>query len=148
MKMAGFTVYFAKKTIPDSLWETDLFKRINRHITLFWAGIFMLSIVSGLIPGLFGISGVFKSLVFEAIIPVMMMLIVGLPLNKRYPEYYQKKMGVQPEKEEPIDDQSSTHDIVTPEFSYEDSAVKIKKEKEKVPPKDLFALKQKIMLKK
>ncbi|MFC1892220.1 NAD(P)H-dependent oxidoreductase, partial [Thermodesulfobacteriota bacterium] len=126
----GFTAYFAKKKTHESEWTTDHFKKINRHVTLIWAGIFILSIVSGLIPGLFGLSGAFTGILFEAVIPVMIMLCLGLPLNKRYPEYYQKKMGAQPEKDIQDDDQNVEHDSAVNNYSYGDGSTYYKKNKE------------------
>ena len=35
-----FTEYFAKKTTPSPVWETTVFKNINRNMTWAWAGYF------------------------------------------------------------------------------------------------------------
>jgi hypothetical protein len=48
-----FTTYFARKTTPEAVWNTEVFISINRHLTWIWAGLFFIGIVSSAIPGLF-----------------------------------------------------------------------------------------------
>ncbi|MBW1783723.1 MAG: hypothetical protein JRL30_23665, partial [Deltaproteobacteria bacterium] len=49
-----FTMYFARKTTPEAVWKTDLFRTINRHLTSFWAALFFLGFLSALIPHVVG----------------------------------------------------------------------------------------------
>ncbi len=92
-----FTIYFAKKSTPEAVWGTSVFRAINRNMTWAWAGIFAVSAVITAIPYLFSIPGsVLAHIVFQLILPGALMLGVGVTLNRRYPEYYQRKMGIGP----------------------------------------------------
>jgi multimeric flavodoxin WrbA/putative sterol carrier protein len=91
-----FTTYFARKTTPQAVWNTKVFITINRHLTGIWAGLFLVGIVSSAIPGLFGLQGPLYSVFFEGLLPTVCMLAIGLPMNSRYPEYYQRKLGLTP----------------------------------------------------
>jgi multimeric flavodoxin WrbA/putative sterol carrier protein len=100
-----FTIYFARKTTPEDVWQTNEFLTINQDMTWFWAGIFTVSMLSGLIPGLFDFRNGIRKVLFEVLIPVATMLGVGVPINKRYPDYYLRKHGLSPlEKEGPPDE--------------------------------------------
>ncbi|MBW1945190.1 MAG: NAD(P)H-dependent oxidoreductase, partial [Deltaproteobacteria bacterium] len=50
----------------------------------------------GLVPGIFGLHSPLALICFEAIIPMTVMLGLGLPVTKRYPAYYQRKLGLGP----------------------------------------------------
>ena len=93
-----FTVYFAKKSTPPAVWETDIFKKINFNMTLVWAGIFAACAVSAGTPGLLFTSDAMPSwtVVFETIVPFLFLLGIGLPFTKFYPDYYQRKLGLTP----------------------------------------------------
>lgn len=92
-----FTEYFAKKSTPQAVWETDIFKTINRNMTWAWAGIFAASAFVTIMPWLLSLPvSLFIGLLFQVIIPALVMLGIGLPLNRLYPPYYQRKMGVEP----------------------------------------------------
>ena len=91
-----FTLYFARKTTPAAVWKTDAFITINRHLTALWAALFAAGFSSALIPGLFSHRGFLWEILFEAVIPAALMLGIGVPANKRYPAYYQRKLGLVP----------------------------------------------------
>ena len=91
-----FTMYFARKTIPAAVWETDLFKTINSHLATLWAVLFFCSFVSGLLPGIAGFSGPAYGIIFDVLLPTALMLGIGLPVTRRYPDYYQRKLGLTP----------------------------------------------------
>jgi len=96
----AFTMFFARKTTPEAVWQTDIFLKINQHLTWIWAALFFLAALSGLVPGFFGIQGPIYETLFEGLLPVALMLGLGLPMVKRYPAYYQRKLGLTPIGEE------------------------------------------------
>jgi hypothetical protein len=89
-------MYFARKTTPAEVWETDIFKAINHHLTALWAGLFLCGMISGMIPEGFDLHGPFYEMIFEGFLPVILMLSIGAPANKYYPIYYQRKLGLTP----------------------------------------------------
>lgn len=92
-----FTVYFAKKTTPAAVWETDIFKAINRHLTWAWAAIFAVSTFSAVIPALFfPAGGLLTGMLFQGVLPTLFMVGIGIPLSRMYPRYYQQKRGLDP----------------------------------------------------
>jgi putative sterol carrier protein/NAD(P)H-dependent FMN reductase len=91
-----FTMFFAKKTTPKAVWETDLFIRINHHLNGLWAALFFLGILSGMMPTLLGRLDPLSGVLFEGLIPAALMLAVGLPVTRYYPGYAQRKMGLKP----------------------------------------------------
>ncbi|MCX5817422.1 MAG: NAD(P)H-dependent oxidoreductase [Proteobacteria bacterium] len=92
-----FTEHFAKKSTPQAVWQTNIFKTINRNMTWAWAGIFALSAFITVVPWLFSMpASLLAGLVFQVMLPALIMLGIGLPLNRRYPLYYQRKMGIEP----------------------------------------------------
>lgn len=92
-----FTDYFAKKMTPEAVWETDVFRTINRHMTWGWAAIFAVSAFVTIIPELFSPGGSLAGgFLFQVILPTLIMVGIGIPLNRIYPRYYQRKMGLEP----------------------------------------------------
>jgi multimeric flavodoxin WrbA/putative sterol carrier protein len=92
-----FTVYFARKTTPEAVWETDIFKTINRHLTWAWAAIFAISAFVTVIPALFfPAGGTLTGLLFQVVLPTLLMVGIGIPMNRIYPRHYQKKLGLDP----------------------------------------------------
>jgi multimeric flavodoxin WrbA/putative sterol carrier protein len=92
-----FTEYFARRTTPEAVWSTDIFKKINRNMSWTWAGLFASGLVVALIPALFSLGrGLWTALVFQIGLPGLLMLGLGLPFNKKCPAYYQRRMGIQP----------------------------------------------------
>ena len=91
-----FTMYFARKTTPEAVWKTDVFKTINYHLTTLWALLFFCSMVSGLLPGTLGLDGPVYGITFDVLLPTALMLGIGLPVTRHYPGYYQHKLGLAP----------------------------------------------------
>ncbi len=60
-----FTMYFARQTTPEAVWDTDVFKTINYHLTALWAIPFLCGINSAMIPGIFGLRGALFETIFE-----------------------------------------------------------------------------------
>ena len=80
-----FTVAFARRTTSPEVWETALFKDINRIMTLTWAGLFLVAAAISLN----------RHPVFQYVIPTLMPPILGIPFNRRFPEWYLKRLGQQ-----------------------------------------------------
>jgi len=92
-----FTEYFARKTTPPAVWETDVFKKINRNMTWAWAAIFVLSTVIAFVPTVLALQkSMFTSLVVPIGLPLILMVGVEVTFNKRYPARYQRKLGIEP----------------------------------------------------
>lgn len=92
-----FTEHFAKRTTPEAVWETEVFKTINRRMTWFWAALFAASAFVTAIPRLFDLRGsLFTALLFQVILPGILLAGVGIPFNRRYPLHYQRKLGMVP----------------------------------------------------
>jgi hypothetical protein len=86
-----FTIFFARKTTPMALWQTDVFLTINRHLTTMWAGLFAAGMAASAVPGIFELRSFAWETLFEGMVPAALMLLIGVQANKRYPAYYQKK---------------------------------------------------------
>ncbi len=92
-----FTEYFARRTTPSVVWGADIFRKINRNMTWMWAGIFVVCAVITLMPGLLSLQrGPLTLLASQMVLPLLFMRFVGMALNKRYPGYYQRKLGIEP----------------------------------------------------
>lgn len=93
-----FTTYFAKKRTPEAVQTTDIFKRINLNMAWAWAAIFaaclLISLVPNMIPEIS--SSRAAPLIFTTFIPIALNLGLGLPFTAKYPDYYQRKMGINP----------------------------------------------------
>jgi hypothetical protein len=81
---APFTEHYARKYAPRDLWENPVFIAINRIMTYTWAGIFGVCILLSLYP----------SVITRAIVPLTLIIGVGFPFNKRFPDYYLKRLGL------------------------------------------------------
>ncbi len=91
-----FTTYFARKTTPPAVWASDVFLKINRHLTALWAILFAVSLACALVPSLLNLRGFMWGTLFDTAIPAALMLGLGVPVNRHYPAYYQRKLGVAP----------------------------------------------------
>jgi putative sterol carrier protein len=91
-----FTYYFSKKGQPEAVWESELFVRINRELNWFWAALFLACGLASLVPGVFGLEAVVWYVIFNAIIPWVLPLGVGLPVTILYPMYAQRRAGLRP----------------------------------------------------
>ncbi len=94
----NFTEFFARKTTPSAVWSTDVFKTINRNMTRAWAAIFALSTIITLLPKFLSlpVDRLWTILLFQVVLPAIPMLAVGVPMNRKYPAYYQRKVGIEP----------------------------------------------------
>jgi multimeric flavodoxin WrbA/putative sterol carrier protein len=92
-----FTEYFARRSTPSAVWETDIFKNINRNMSLMWAGLFAASFAVALVPyAILPHGGLVTALAFQIVLPAFLLLGLGVPLNKKYPGFYQRRMGIEP----------------------------------------------------
>jgi multimeric flavodoxin WrbA/putative sterol carrier protein len=92
-----FTEFYARKTTPEAVWETEPFRKINRNMSLVWALLFAVSLVAAVIPVVFSLQrGLWTALGFQVFLPGVLMLGIGTTFNKKYPGYYQRKMGIEP----------------------------------------------------
>lgn len=92
-----FTEYFASKTVPEAFRDTDIYRTINRNMSLAWSLLFAVSAFITVIPDLASLPrDMFTAILFQVVLPMLIMLGVGLPLNAKYPAYYQKKLGLIP----------------------------------------------------
>jgi multimeric flavodoxin WrbA/putative sterol carrier protein len=78
-----FTYAIAKQMAPERVWNTPQFRTINLHLTYFWSGIFVINFLSSWF-------GHGKPL-FSILIPLIIILGIGLPVVKIYPNYYLKR---------------------------------------------------------
>jgi len=129
-----FTEHFARRVTPAAVWQTSVFRRINLNITWAWSGIFAASAVVTAIPGIVPDLDVFPwKLIFHVGIPAVLMVGVGIPLNKHYPGYYQRKIGLAP-----AGVAESTRDGERPEPSRSRSAASREREMKDAP--DIVAI--------
>jgi multimeric flavodoxin WrbA len=95
--MEPFTTQFARRVAPPAVWDTDIFRRITLNLNWTWAVIFLLCVISSMVVELSLVQKSFdNTIVFEVIVPVVLMLGVGLPLTRYYPDHYQRKLGLEP----------------------------------------------------
>lgn len=78
-----FTYAVAKQMAPERVWNTPQFRTINLHLTYFWSGIFVINFLSSWL-------GHGKPL-FSTLIPLIIILGIGLPVVRIYPNYYLKR---------------------------------------------------------
>ncbi len=91
-----FTYHFARRRAPEAVWETDVFKRINRNMTAVWAGTFLVCTLSALVPALTGLGASGWAWFFTMILPAAVLIAFGWPFTQRYPDHYQRKLGLAP----------------------------------------------------
>jgi multimeric flavodoxin WrbA/putative sterol carrier protein len=78
-----FTYTIAKQMAPERVWNTPQFRTINLHLTYFWSVIFLINFLSSWL-------GHGKPL-FSILIPLIIILGIGLPIVRIYPNYYLKR---------------------------------------------------------
>lgn len=92
-----FTVYFARQTTPQAVWQTPVFHAINRDMSWVWAGLFALSALAASLPAwLPALANPLGGALCRYLAPAFLMLGLGVPLNKRYPAWYQRRLGLTP----------------------------------------------------
>ncbi|MBI4773528.1 MAG: NAD(P)H-dependent oxidoreductase [Deltaproteobacteria bacterium] len=79
-----FTSVFAKRSTPEAFWNTDLFRSINRLMTLVWSGLFAAAMFITLIPGIWT----------QILAPGVLLLAVGVPFTKAFPDAYLRSKGL------------------------------------------------------
>jgi len=91
-----FTTFFARRRAPQEVWETDLFKLINRRLTDMWAALFALSALSTLVPEVWpDLRTPLIWINFTLVLPLAL-LGAGLQINKWYPAYLvRRRLGRQ-----------------------------------------------------
>ncbi len=86
-----------EKALPKPSGKRIIFRTINRHLTWAWAAIFALSAFVTVIPRLFSpAGGPLAGLLFTVVLPAALMVGIGIPMNRMYPRYYQRKKGLAP----------------------------------------------------
>ncbi len=99
MGMEPFTTFFAKKRTPEAVQATDIYKRINLNMSWAWAAIFAACLLISLVPNIF--PEIFSSratpFIFTTALPIALNLGIGLPFTAKYPDFYQRKMGINPD---------------------------------------------------
>ncbi len=83
---APFTLHYARKYTPRTLWENPIFLKINRIMTFTWAGIFGICIILSLYP----------SVITRAVVPIIIIVGVGVPFNIKFPDHYLRRLGLPP----------------------------------------------------
>ncbi|MFH2128219.1 MAG: hypothetical protein ABIK12_17015, partial [Pseudomonadota bacterium] len=93
-----FTTFFAKRRTPEHVRATDIFKRINRNMSWTWAAIFAACLLTSLAPVIFPAIATSRSatLIFTTFVPMALNLGIGLPFTMKYPDHYQRKLGINP----------------------------------------------------
>ena len=90
---APFTTFFARQSAPTAVWDTPLFKEINRRLTAFWAGLFALCALVTLAPHLW--PGLGRPWLFYLVLP-MALLGTGFQVNRWYPAQRRRQLGLSP----------------------------------------------------
>ncbi len=86
-----FTMAYARRTTPEIYWQTELFRKINKLMTLAWAVLFLLAAVIALLPGIF----------FRFLLPAALLAGLGIPFNRRFPDWYMQRIGLPPLADQP-----------------------------------------------
>lgn len=94
MGLRPFTEFFARKRTDPALWQTDVFRAINRRMTAVWSFLLALSVVSAAAPHALGLAGPAARMTLEGVLPTALMVLVGRRFNKWYPQHYQRKIGL------------------------------------------------------
>jgi MFS family permease len=70
-----FTEQYARESVPQEFRSSETFKRINRQLTLMWAGVFLLMIPSHIAAGLINTHR--ANLIFNWLIPVGLIVLAA-----------------------------------------------------------------------
>jgi multimeric flavodoxin WrbA/putative sterol carrier protein len=87
-----FTYAIAKQMTPERVWNTPQFRTINLHLTYFWSCIFFIAFLSCWMGG--------GKPLFSIVLPLIMILGIGLPVVRLYPNYYLRRQFA---SQQPID---------------------------------------------
>ena len=96
-----FTSFFARQEAPEAVWQTSVFRDITRNMAWGWAGLFALTGLLTLVPDLWPqpLKPAWLRHLFTDLLPLALMLGAGVPFNRRYPAYYQRRLGLEPQRE-------------------------------------------------
>jgi multimeric flavodoxin WrbA/putative sterol carrier protein len=108
-----FTCHFARRQTPEAVWGTELFRDINRKLTIFWAVLFALSFLLSL-AGNFWLVTPRLRFVFAYLLPVALQAGIGAPLTRWYPAYRRRRMGLPPEDVRALTGQAAATPPVIP----------------------------------
>ncbi len=86
-----FTFTIAKQMASERVWKTPQFRAICLHLTYFWSGIFLACLLSSLLGH--------GQPLFAIILPLVVVLGIGIPVVRLYPNYYLKRQF----KPQPLD---------------------------------------------
>ncbi len=97
-----FTLFWARRWTDPAVWDTDIFKTVNRRMTLAWGGLFALCGLVGLIPELSpALDGALWRLLLGLGGPLLILAGVGAPFNKWYPDHHLRGLGLDPDINRP-----------------------------------------------
>lgn len=92
---APFTTFFAQRQTPPALWQTEVFKTINRHLAWAWALLFLACGLLASLPALLpGLAGPHASLGLSILAPLALLAGLGRSLNRWYPPRYLRRLGL------------------------------------------------------
>ena len=81
-KLEPFTYEFSKKNYPEAITKTDQFRKINIIINYIWAALFGICIILSIIK--YSDDGGIQ-VIASSVIPIVLLLAVGIPVNKKLP---------------------------------------------------------------
>ncbi|MBC8431475.1 MAG: NAD(P)H-dependent oxidoreductase [Desulfobacterales bacterium] len=81
-KLDPFTYEFSKKNYPEAITKTDQFRKINIIINYIWAALFGICIILSKIT--YSDDGGIQ-VILSSIIPIVLLLAVGIPINRKLP---------------------------------------------------------------
>lgn len=89
-----FTCHFARWQTPPTGWGTALYKEINQHLTIFWAGLFALSFLVSLVGALWTAPTSFRlQFVWAYLVPLALQAGLGVPVTRWYLAYRRRRPG-------------------------------------------------------
>jgi len=81
-KLDPFTYEFSKKNYPETITQTDQFRKINIILNYIWAVLFGISIILSVIK--YSDDGGIQ-VIISSIVPIVLLLAVGIPVNIKLP---------------------------------------------------------------
>ena len=89
-KLKPFTYEFSEKKYPENITKGEQFLKINLILNYFWAFLFALSIVLTIIR--YNSDDAINTII-STIIPIAILLIIGIPVTAKLPNYLMQKVG-------------------------------------------------------
>ncbi len=90
LKIKLFTYEFSKKNYPKCIVEGEQFYKINLILNLIWTVLFALAILLTVIR--YNADYAINTII-ATIVPIAILLIVGIPVTKKLPDYLMQKVG-------------------------------------------------------